>query len=173
MCFTKKSSFLVDLTDGEKDLTNSSASVGARFECLVQDLPHGLDRLYLWVFLKNCWKATFFIKNVPNNDISVKAISLQHTVFFFVRVTKMAQSKHVSIFLYFPIFDVLRKIQQNNNFGISLRNLTHKYESILLWKMEIAHFWASFFENRLLCGIKVRFTFPELKQNYLLDFWSG
>ena len=78
---------------------------------------------------------------MPNNDISVKAISLQHTVFFFVRVTKMAQSKHVSIFLYFHCFDVLRKIQQNNNFGISLRNLTHKYEPILLWKMEIAQFY--------------------------------
>ena len=31
LCFTKKSSFLVDLTDGEKDLINSSASVGAGF----------------------------------------------------------------------------------------------------------------------------------------------
>ena len=72
-------------------------------------------------------KPTFFTKNVPNNDISVKAISPQHTVFVFVRVTKMAQSKHVSIFLYFHFFDVLRKIHQNNNFGISLRNLTHKY----------------------------------------------
>ena len=127
MCFTKKSSFLVPLTEVEKDLTNSSASVAAGFQCLVQDLPHGLDRFYLWVFLKNCRKATFFTDNVPNNDISVKAISLQHIVFVFVRVTKMAQSKHVSIFLYFHVFDVLRKIQQNNNFGISLRNLTHKY----------------------------------------------
>ena len=110
----------------------SAPEPSARFECLVQDLPHELDRFYLWVFLKNCQKATFFTKNVPNNDISVKAISLQHTVFVFVRVTKMAQSKHVSIFLYFHFFDVLRKIQQNNNFGISLRNLTHKYDPILL-----------------------------------------
>ena len=132
MCFTKKSSFLVPLTEVEKDLTNSCASVGAGFQCLVQELPHGLDRFHLWVFLKNCQKATFFIKNVPNNDISVKAISLQHTVLSFVRVTKMAQSKHVSIFLYFHFFFFFRKIQQNNNFGISLRNLTHKYESILL-----------------------------------------
>jgi len=172
VCFTKKSSFLFPITEVEKDLINSSASVGAGFQCLVQDLPYGLDRLYLWVFLKNCWKATFFTKNAPNNDISVKAIS-QHTVLYFVRVIKMAQSKHVSIFWHFQYFDVLRKIQQNNNFGISLRNLTHKYKSILLWKMENARFLNTIFKNRLLCGAKVRITFLHLFSDNRYNFCRG